>query len=706
MSIFRKMNSILSGVAFCLVFASASPAASPPNLILVTVDTLRADYLGCYGAERPATPFIDALAGSGVLFLRAFAHNPLTLPSHANLMLGTTPLVHGVHENTLAKVAGDNLTLAEFLKERGYATAAFIGAFSLDSRFGLAQGFDVYDERYPSRPGGLNELPERPAAEVVRAALGWLERARAPWFAWIHLWDPHAPYLPPADFLKLHPDNPYAGEVAYADSELGKLLNFLEANRLRSDTLVVLTSDHGEAFGEHGETRHGYFAYNTTLWVPLLAAGPGLPGGRRVKQNVSHIDVFPSICEWMGFEPPRGLQGRSLKPLIAGKKWDDRPLYFESLEPYLHYGWAPLRGFLEGENKFLDGPIPEYYHLGRDFSESRNQAASIPLEDFRRRLNRLMERLSAPRSRPDRISLDRGAREKLRSLGYLSAPLAKGGGGEFRPEDDLKSLLPVQQMLSDAARRFEDGETEPSLRIFREVIQSRPDFAKAYVLMARALAAAGRPEDALGVLGEGHAANPGDYEISAALGIQLVRSGRLDEGRRILEGALEVLDTDPDVWNHLGVAFSQAGIEERALECFRKALELDRSDALIHNNLGVHYLTRFMRSGDRENRGKAAEAFKTAIESDPTLVSAYNGLASAYRAAGRREAATELWEKAVALDPEYAMPYYNLGRAYIEARDFQRALGALEKYRTLRAGRMSPEEEREIADLIQRCRKR
>ena len=347
--------------------ASLPPPASRPNLLLITVDTLRADRLGCYGSEAPATPNIDVLAESGALFLNAFAHNPLTLPSHANILLGTTPLHHGVHENSLAKVSDSHQTLAEFLKARGYATAAFIGAFSLDSRFGLSQGFDVYDDSYPSRTDGLAVIPERPAQKVLAAAAGWLEKAGSPWFAWIHLWDPHAPYRAPPPFLERFREDGYAGEVAYVDAQLGKFFDFLEINHLGENTLVVFTGDHGEAFGEHGETRHGYFAYNTTLHIPLLVSGPGIPSKKRISRNASHIDIFPSICDWLKIEPPAHLQGISLDPLLQGGGGKERPIYFESLEPHLHYGWAPVRGFLEGARKFIDSPIPEYYDLEKDY---------------------------------------------------------------------------------------------------------------------------------------------------------------------------------------------------------------------------------------------------------------------------------------------------------------------------------------------------
>ncbi|MGD8536528.1 MAG: sulfatase, partial [Candidatus Aminicenantes bacterium] len=246
------------------------------NVLLITIDTIRPDRLSCYSTKYLRTPRIEALAENGVVFDRAFAHNPTTLPSHANILLGTTPLAHGVHDNSKFRINEELLTLAEFLKESGYSTGAFIGAFPLDSRFGLSQGFDVYDESYSSDSSAKFTLAERRAEEVVHAAMAWFERQNSKWFSWIHLWDPHTMYSPPEPFKSKFEDDLYSGEVAYVDSELGRLFDFLEERDFFGNTLIILTGDHGESLGEHGELTHSYFAYNSTLWAPLIIAGPGI----------------------------------------------------------------------------------------------------------------------------------------------------------------------------------------------------------------------------------------------------------------------------------------------------------------------------------------------------------------------------------------------------------------------------------------------
>ncbi len=282
------------------------------NVLLVTIDTLRTDRLSCYSDRYLKTVNIDRLARDGVVFERAFAHNPLTLPSHVNIMLGATPLYHGVSENARSVVSEEFLTLAEFLKAKGYMTAGFIGAFPLDSRFGLNQGFDVYDESYPAKTGRAFVYPERPAEKVIESALAWLAgiSANKQWFCWVHLWDPHAPYWPPEPYATRYKNDPYTGEVAYVDEQVGKLFEYLDKSHLKERTLIILTGDHGEALGEHGEMTHGYFAYNSTIWVPLIIAGPGIKPGRQ-DTYVAHVDLFPTVADYLGLPLPGHLQGVS-----------------------------------------------------------------------------------------------------------------------------------------------------------------------------------------------------------------------------------------------------------------------------------------------------------------------------------------------------------------------------------------------------------
>ncbi len=343
----------------------AGPVIPPAdrNVLLITIDTLRADALGLAGGAAE-TPNLDALARSGVAFDFAHAHAVVTLPSHASILTGLYPFAHGIRDNAGYRLAGGTTTLATFLKAHGYATGAFVGAFPLDARFGLGAGFDVYDDRYPARARASDLLmPERPGDQVVAAASRWISRQRGRWFAWVHLFDPHAPYRAPSPYLERYAANPYAGEVAWVDHALGPLLDL--ARGASRPSLVVVTADHGESLGSHGEATHGLFAYEGTLRVPLILAAtdvaPASESGRS-GWPARHVDLFPTVAASLGLRPPAGLPGEPLLPPPA------RPSgrvssYFESLSASINRGWAPLTGVLLGRLKFIDLPVPELYDL-------------------------------------------------------------------------------------------------------------------------------------------------------------------------------------------------------------------------------------------------------------------------------------------------------------------------------------------------------
>ena len=704
------MKNIIGILVFLAGTVMVSPwlpdlAAGPEdtNVLLITIDTIRADRIGCYGSDRVKTPNIDALAENGALFTRAFAHNPMTLPSHTNILLGATPLYHGVHENSKAVVAEKFMTLAEFLRDKGYATGAFIGAFPLDSRFGLAQGFDVYDESYPSKAEEAFALAERRADKVMAAAMNWLGKQRTRWFAWIHLWDPHAPYLPPGEFLDLYKTDPYSGEIAYTDSELGKLMDFLKVNRFQDNTIIILTGDHGEAFGEHGEETHGYFAYNTTLWIPLIITGPGIKTNQ-VEEYVCHIDIFPTVCELLGSSRPAFLQGISLMPLIKGKKIKSRAIYFESLDAYYNSGYAPLRGFIEKQAKFIDSPLPEFYELKNDFTEEQNLIKHVQPGKYRDRLKNIMAGLAASGVK-QRPVIDRAAREKLRSLGYISATISQEKQ-HYGPEDDLKTMLPFQQKMTEAINLFSAGDIEGSRQLLLAVIREKPDLAFAYIHLATLYESQGKLQEASDILASGFEHNPHNYEVVLQYGICLVKSGEPDKGITILKQARDMLDFDPDVWTNLGAAYGNKGDFSQALEAFKKALSLDANNAVTYNNLGVLYFSIFQKSRQRSDYFKATEYLKKTIELDPGIASAYNTLGSLNEISGNLEGAFVLWEKSVELDPDFAFPVYNLGVAYLKKGNKSLALKYFLKYLDMSGKNISSEERHQVEAYIQQCRQK
>jgi arylsulfatase A-like enzyme/Tfp pilus assembly protein PilF len=695
----------LTGIFFTTNFTPCSQAGSQDlNVLLITIDTIRPDRLSCYSQKHLKTPHIDALASRGVLFERAFAHNPTTLPSHTNILLGTTSLYHGVHDNSKFKVSGDFLTLAEHLKAKGYATGAFIGAFPLDSRFGLSQGFDVYDENYSSGNALAFTPPERKAGAVVEAAIDWLATQRSKWFSWIHIWDPHTMYSPPEPFLTEFKEDPYSGEVAYVDSELGKLFEYLERRDLLGNTLIVLTGDHGESLGEHGELTHSYFAYNSTVWVPLIIAAPGLDP-RRLPCDVCHVDIFPTICDILHIDKPPYLQGMSLVPSMQGKKLPKRSIYIESMDPYYNSGGAPLRGFIEEGEKFLDSPLPEFYDLKTDFDEKNNLVQQIDLEEHKKKLAELMDSFSSPRGERQPSKIDREALEKLRSLGYISstAPKIKESYG---PQDDLKTLLPYQKKMDEAISLFDNGRFDESILLLEELIQEKKDMTRAYIYLNHIYKTRKQPGKSMELLAEGIQHNPDNFDIVSAYGIILIETGQLDKGIEIFQKALSLIDFDPMVWNYLGFAYWQKGEEEKALELYGQSLTLDPGFAMTNAFMGILRLSKFSRTKVRTDYDQSMEYLKKAIENDPSLAIAYKWLGTGYKVGGRIDAAITLWKRALELSPSDDFVVLNLGRAFFEKGDKTDALGYFEMYLRLRGDTLSPEERREIDSLIQKCKQK
>lgn len=682
---------------------SPSPPAAPKNLLLITIDTLRPDRLSCYGSTYLKTPVIDRLASGGVLFERAFAHTPITLPSHANILLGLTPLFHGVSDNGKSRVGAEFLTLAEHLKAKGFATGAFIGAFPLDSRFGLAQGFDVYDDHFPTRAANPAAYSERKAEEVLAAAQAWLSGRTGKWFCWIHLWDPHAPYRAPEPYGTRFKDDPYSGEAAYVDNFLGLFFDFMKTKNLRDDTLIALTADHGESLGEHGEMTHSFFAYNSTIHVPLIIAGPGIPS-LRTSQPAGHIDIFPTLCRALGIQAPPGLQGLPLQPAWEGKTLPARPIYFEALDAHLNSGCAPLYGHIEGGWKFMDSPIPELYDLNRDFEEAKNLIPGTDPAPYLEKMKALVSKLESTTAHSGTRTLDRETRDRLRSLGYIV-----GSGGpdkkSYGPEDDLKRFLPFQQKLEQAFVMTAGEDQKAGIALLEEIILDRPDFIAAYTFLAQALIADGRTGDALRALDAGYRANTENYEILKSYGTALLQFGQGDPSIGILEKALGIIDDDPEVWDCLGLAYFGRRDYAKALEYYEKAIDLDPTFAFAHSNVGLVYI---IRPSDKDRRPedlrKALESLNRAVALDPTLAAAYRNLGLVLRELGRTVEATAAWEKALNLDPADGFTTLRLASAFLEAGRDEQALKTLERYLRLPDSARSPADSAKARDLLEKIR--
>src|SRR5579864_842925 len=517
------------------------PAGADENVLLVTIDTLRADALSSYGGPA-ATPNLDRLAAHGARFTFAHASTVLTLPSHATILTGLYPYQHGIRDNIGYRLRSDASTMATRLKSLGFATGAFVGAYPLKRRYGLDLGFEVYDDRLPEVGSTANfSETERRADAVVRVANAWIDRTPGKWFGWVHVYDPHAPYRPPDEWLARYAQQPYDGEVAWTDYALGPLFDRLRT--LPRPTLVIVTGDHGESLGEHGEATHGVFTYESTLRIPLIIATvePGAarePRGRVIESAVRHIDLLPTVLDAVGARPDPSLPGASLRDVIAHGGGPDRQTYFEAMMTNLARGWAPLRGVLVGREKYIDLPIPELYDLASDPTEAQNLAAQSP-DRVHALANVLKGTNVAPPNRPTDEPM--AVKDALRSLGYVSTT-AKARE-RYTTADDPKRLIGLDRRMHEAVNAYEAGKLDDAVKILQQVIAEQPGNAEAVLDLAVAYRQAGRDDDAIDVLQAAMKRGVTQADVRTKLGLCLGLVGRGAQAIPLLENTA---GDDPD----------------------------------------------------------------------------------------------------------------------------------------------------------------
>jgi arylsulfatase A-like enzyme len=547
---------LLLAIALVPACSMRPPAEAPLSVLLITIDTLRADRLGAYGDAKARTPVLDGLAREGVVFERAYTPVPITLPAHVSLMTGLVPPAHGVRGNGSFALGSAPPTLAEALRISGRKTAAFIGGFPLARRFGLSRGFDVYDDIMSKAPGVNYDFAERRAESVVAAATGWLQATSGPVFAWVHLFDPHAPYDPPPAFRT---GEPYRDEIAAVDSATGTLLSVWDARP--GPSVVVVTSDHGEAFGEHGEWSHSLFLYDTTLHVPLLIRGPGFEAGKRIGVSVSLTDIAATLAEAGGVTGPR-LPGRSLaQALEPGAR--DRALYAETMAPRLDFGWSDLRSWREGGFKWIRAPRPELYALADDPEESANRVLEDP--ERGRVLDRALSReLADTGEKSVHRALDAEGAERLRSLGYVQGPGGRGSGA------DPKDRVEVARRIAGATGPFANW--DEAIRAYRPLVALDPENPLLNVRLADAFLRSGKAEMSLPHFSRVVKGAPLTADPHVGYATALAQLNRLKEARQVLEAALLVDAGSGQVHYNLGEIARVEGRIETARREYERAL--------------------------------------------------------------------------------------------------------------------------------------
>jgi len=672
------------------------------NVVLITIDTLRSDRVSSYGSDIVDTPNIDGFASEGVLFSNAASTVPFTLPAHSSILTGLYPPGHGVRENVGYTLDPGIPTLAEVLSGGGWTTAGFVSAFVLDGRWGIGRGFDHYFDDFNLSDFDTPNLSsvQRSGDVTIAEAVRWLDRRPqgAPFFLWLHLYDPHDPYTPPEPFKSQYPGRPYDGEVAYTDSLIGDFRQALEARGLLASSFVILTADHGEGLGDHGESFHGFFVYDSTIHVSLIVRPPtGADRGRVVDTAVSHVDLFPTILDAVGLAAPKAVHGQSLLPMIAGENVElDRGVYSESLYPMLHYGWAPLRAIRTDNLKLISAPRPEVFDVVVDPREKRDLSLEQPgvTGELEKRLSDLRAKIEseAPASgaAPD---IDAETLAQLQALGY-----AAGQGGVSleeetdRPRADPKDKIRIHRTMMRAQSLMRDDavaaektllavlQTDPdildahqmlgqlattqrwfddALGHYRRALELDPTHKNSLMGMASSYMALGRKEEAL--VGYRRVLDVSGHDTRASLAIAdiEINLGRLDEAARALSDAAATTEVPGLIHNKLGEVRVEQGRQGEAMALFAKAIGERDDFAVPYFNIAVLY----------EERGEAAPAianYEKAIELAPKYHQAQFNLGRLVGYLGQVDRQLELYEASIESNPTFVQGYYYLSKLLMD----------------------------------------
>jgi arylsulfatase A-like enzyme/Tfp pilus assembly protein PilF len=659
------------GVLLVVVLISAAAAQTPsgelarrrpaqparrPNVLLVTIDTVRADHVGCYGATSVKTPSIDALAHDGIVFERAISQVPLTWPSHVAILTGTYPFHNGVQDFTGQPLAADFRTVAQAFSEHGYATAAVVSSFVLDRSWGVARGFTYYDDAFAGNAFLRNDiaLVERKAAESVERSLAWFRhRPPKPFFFWLHLYDPHSPYEPPEPFRSAYRDHLYDGEIAYADSQLGRLIAWLKKNQLYDRTAIVLVSDHGESLGEHGEKEHGFFVYNSTIHVPLIIKPAAkAAGAQRVSDVVEITAVAPTLLKLAGIADRISGQFDTAS-LLPKPKLD--AAYSETMYPFSSFGWNPLHSLESGDYHYIEAPRPELYNLRDDPRETRNLVGEQPaiaatLKQQLRDRGTLRAATAGKGAAADEATV-----EKLRALGYLAyrSPVPASALDKLPdPKDKVGELEAILQ-ASDA---FNIGDSARGQALLEPLQKSDPQLYLIPFMLGEAALRQQNWGEASERLQRALALNPGFDQAMTALAQALHGQGRDADAEVWLKKALEKNSRNFRAWYEMG--WIQARDKpDQALQAFHKALEIQPNFALAFRDMGLIEI----RTRDYAN---AAQHLQKAVNLGLSDAPLFNFLGIAYSRTGQLEKAVNSYRKALQEKPDLAEAHLNLGFAY------------------------------------------
>lgn len=680
------IRKILLPAALALLLSAC--AAERPNVVLITIDTTRADHVGCYGYSEPTTPNIDQIAEEGVVFTNAFATNPVTLPSHTSILSGTYPIQHGVRDNSTYVVNDEVTTLAEMLRAKGYRTAAFVGAFVLDGIFNLDQGFDFYDDdvgrdwakdEIERRAANAFGFDERKANLVTHSALDWLQnRPSGPFFVWAHYFDPHQPLNPPDPHRSRFTDA-YDAEIAYVDEQIGELLRSLREDSSFDNTVVVIVADHGEGLMDHGEPTHSLFIFDSTMHVPLVIKPVEQRGSSVVDGIVSTVDIVPTILEMIGEEVPDFVQGRSLVSAMEGEPIpEDRSIYMESLTARLACGWGELRGLRSRDEKLIYGPKPRLYGVDEDPGEVYD-LAQADAESVRRMTDGLEEAIDTWKSEDSShavVGADPETLERLRSLGYITGSPAQAASVTEDLEDVIGMVDPHEKrhlfdLYSTSGEDIRTGEIQVGIAKLERIVASEPGFKEAVKALATAyLLHAEQPERARELFERTLSIDPAQDDALYFLGLIYLNSGDLEAARIQFEKILEFGSAKAPALHQLGRIDAQLGDEASSRRHFELALEGDPNHLGALIALGAWH-------GRRKEHDEAADYFRRARTLAPDDAEVLYNIGIWYLQENDIDAAIHHLERVVELNPVDQDAYFVLGTLYTERGEVEKARRAL-----------------------------
>jgi len=637
-----------------------------PNIVLITLDTTRADHLPCYGYTGVRTPHLDALVKKGVVFEQCTSSSPLTLPSHASMMTGLYPTYHGVRVNGNTAVSQTHWTLAELLSEQGYQCGAFIGAFVLDGRWGLNQGFHHYDDQFDMKKFKRLDLAlvQRPANEVIDASLEWLEgQKNKPFFAWIHLYDPHAPYEPPEPYFSEYDTSLvglYDGEIAFTDEQIGKLTSWLNQNGFKENTIIVILGDHGEGLGDHGEMAHGYFIYDYAVQVPFLIITPFEDWqGIRVSSQISTVDIFPTILEMVGARIPVENQGKSLlNVMFHPESTNNHYAYCESLSPNIHYGWSPLYSLRTTQFKYIGAPRPELYNIVEDPREMNNLRDRLPQKtrEFREALNTFITQTSQAAPKPEAANLDQETLRRLAALGYIGAPVAKRSvEKEGKILADPKDKQHIYESVQYVGELINKEEYQESVQILESVLCEEPGIPQAMLLLATCYVELDRKEEAKAQYDLILKEDPNSIQGLIGMANLLLEEGNHEDVIALCKQILSVDDRNTQAYTILGEVYMAGNDHLQALPHLEKAVEIQPKMTRNRLNLAVCFV-------GLKRYGEAEVILEDILKEYPKFPFAHYHLGLLYEGQGELEKARNAYEEEVKLYPNQFRARFNLGK--------------------------------------------